>query len=81
VFGRFFSILLIHNTSGWLPSRITTTGKTIPLQAWTGPEGSKRLRLPDFNTFSTGSGKVVSPKHRPLLPSRKIFPVLISVRR
>jgi hypothetical protein len=26
-------------------------GKTIPLQAWTGPEGSRRLRLPDFKTI------------------------------
>jgi hypothetical protein len=23
-------------------------GKAIPLQAWTGPEGSRRSRLPDF---------------------------------
>jgi hypothetical protein len=23
-------------------------GKTIPLKAWTDPEGSRRLRLPDF---------------------------------
>jgi len=23
-------------------------GKAIPLQAWTGPEGSRRLRPPDF---------------------------------
>jgi len=23
-------------------------GKAIPLQAWTGPEGSRRLRLPDY---------------------------------
>jgi len=28
-------------------------GKTIPLQAWTGPEGSRRLRLPDFKTIGT----------------------------
>jgi len=27
--------------------------KAIPLQAWTGPEGSRRLRLPDFKTFGT----------------------------
>ena len=27
--------------------------KTIPLQAWTGPEGSRMLRLPDFKIFST----------------------------
>jgi hypothetical protein len=28
-------------------------GKAIPLQALTGPEGSKRLRLPDFKTIGT----------------------------
>jgi len=26
-------------------------GKAIPLQSWTGPEGSKRLRLPDFKAI------------------------------
>jgi hypothetical protein len=25
--------------------------KAIPLQAWTGPEGSRKLGLPDFNTI------------------------------
>ena len=28
-------------------------GKAIPLQAWTGPEGSRRLTLPDFKTIGT----------------------------
>ena len=28
-------------------------GKAIPLQAWTGPEGSRRLRFPDFKTIGT----------------------------
>ena len=28
-------------------------GKAVPLQAWTGPEGSRRLRLPDFKTIRT----------------------------
>ena len=28
-------------------------GKTIVLQAWTGSEGSRRLRLPDFKTVGT----------------------------
>jgi hypothetical protein len=27
--------------------------KEIPLQALTGPEGSRRLRLPDFKTIGT----------------------------
>ena len=29
---------------------IELKGKAIPLQAWTGPEGSRKLRLPDFKT-------------------------------
>jgi len=28
-------------------------GKAVPLQAWTGPEVSRRLRLPDFKTIGT----------------------------
>jgi hypothetical protein len=28
-------------------------GKVIPLQALTGPGGSRRLRLPDFKTIGT----------------------------
>ena len=30
-------------------------GKAIPLQAWTVPEGSQGLRLPDFKTFGPRS--------------------------
>jgi hypothetical protein len=28
-------------------------GKAIPLQTWTGPEGSRKLRFPDFKTINT----------------------------
>jgi len=28
-------------------------GKAIPLQFWTGPDSSRRLRLPDFKTIGT----------------------------
>jgi hypothetical protein len=31
----------------------TGKGKAIPLQAWRGPEGTRRLRLPDFKTIGT----------------------------
>jgi hypothetical protein len=31
----------------------TGKGKAISLQAWTGPEGSRRLRLPDFKIIDT----------------------------
>jgi hypothetical protein len=32
---------------------IESKGKAIPLQALTGPEGCRRLRLPDFKTIGT----------------------------
>jgi len=38
-------------------------GKTIPVQAWTDPEGARRLRLPDFKT--------ISPTHQKPIPPRK----------
>jgi hypothetical protein len=40
----------------------------VPLQAWSGPEGSKKLRFPDFMTMAQGGGKVVSLMHQPHLP-------------
>ena len=54
-------------------------GNAAPLQAWSGPEGSKKLRFPDFMTTAQDSGKVVSLTHRPPLP-QEIHLVLISVR-
>jgi len=33
-----------------------------------GPEGSKKLRFPDFMTTAQEDGKVVSLSHRPPLP-------------
>ena len=42
-------------------------GKTVPLQAWSGPEGNRKLRFPDFMTTAQDGGKVVSPTHRPPL--------------
>jgi len=43
-------------------------GKAVPLQAWSGPEGSRKLRFPDFMTTAQNGGKVVSLMHRPPLP-------------
>ena len=42
--------------------------KAVPLQAWSGPEGSRKLRFPDFMTTAQDGGKVVSLTHRPPLP-------------
>jgi len=43
-------------------------GKPVPLQAWGGPEGSRKLRFPDFMATAQDGGKVVSLMHRPPLP-------------
>jgi hypothetical protein len=43
-------------------------GKAVPLQAWGGPEGSRKLRFPDFMTTGQDGGKVVSLMHQPPLP-------------
>jgi len=43
-------------------------GKSVPLQAWTGPERFRKLRLPDFVTTAQDGGKVVSLTYRPPLP-------------
>jgi len=40
-------------------------GKAVPLQAWSGPEGSRKLRFPDFMTTAQDGSKVVSLTHRP----------------
>jgi hypothetical protein len=43
-------------------------GKVVPLQASSGPEGSRELRFPDFMTTAQDSIKVISLTHRPLYP-------------
>jgi len=42
-----------HRTRGWAGPGYFGKGKAIPLQAWTDPEGSRRLRLPDYKTIGT----------------------------
>ena len=54
--------------------------KTVQLQAWSGPEGPRELRFPDFMTTAQDGGKVVSLMHQPPLPPQEIHLVLISVR-
>jgi len=43
-------------------------GKAVPLQAWSGPEGSRKLRFLDFMTTAQDGGKFVSLTYRPPLP-------------
>ena len=55
-------------TYNWLHAVLTVKGKAVPLQASSGPEGSRKLRFPDFMTMAQDGGKVVSLMHRPPLP-------------
>jgi len=47
---------------------VTSKGKAVLLQAWSGPEGSRKLRFPDFMKTAQDGGKVVSLTYRPPLP-------------
>ena len=51
-----FHIFCREKTAKWNDTEMCVfhvKGKAILLQAWTGPEGSRRFRLPFFNTIST----------------------------
>jgi hypothetical protein len=61
-FGRLQELQDLHIkrgfNEGWATHRylhgdIKGKGKAIPLQTWTGREGSRRLSLPDFKTVDT----------------------------
>ena len=54
-------------------------GKAVPLQAWTGPEGSRKLRFPDFVTTAQDGGRLSALRTGRLYP-QEILLVLISVR-
>ena len=59
---NLFKAYCLRTTTG-----LKGKGKAVPLQAWSGPEGSRKLRFPDFLTTQDG-GKVVSLTRRPPLP-------------
>jgi hypothetical protein len=54
-------------------------GKAVPLQTWTGPEVSRKLRFPDFVTTAQDGGRL-SALHTCHLYPQEMLLVLISVR-
>jgi len=53
-------------------------GKAVPLQAWSGPEGSRKLRFPDFMTTAQ-DGVKLSALHTDCLYPQEMLLVLIFV--
>ena len=75
-------LIIFHLADGTTVTH-THTHKAVPLQAWTGPQDSRKLRFPDYMTTAQDGGKVVSPTHRQPLPAptpREMLQVLVSVR-
>jgi len=56
---------LVFMPARFISLAVKGKGKAVPLQAWSGPEGSRNLRLPDFMTTAQNGGKVVSLTYRP----------------
>ena len=54
-------------------------GKAVPLQAWSGPEGPRNLRFPDFMATAQDGGRLSALRAGRLYP-QEILLVLISVR-
>jgi hypothetical protein len=46
------SVAVYQSTRGYFSYDLKTI-KAIPLQPWAGPEGSRRLKLPDFKEIGT----------------------------
>ena len=59
---------MVYGRRKGCPYNTKGKGKAVPLQARSCPEGSRKLRFPDFMTTAQDGGKVVSLTHRPPLP-------------
>jgi len=61
---RKFEITLALQSSSWI---------AVPIQAWSGPKGSRKLRFLDYMATAQDGGKVVSLTHRPPFPTPRKY--------
>jgi len=59
---------MTYSEGSFIFACVIIEGKAVALKVWSGPEGSRKLRFPDFVTTAQDGGKVVSLTHRPPLP-------------
>ena len=73
VFERIFKTQFVLR-----PHKLKKERTSVPLQAWSGPEVSRKLKFPDIVTMAQDGVNVVSLTYRPLYP-QEILLVLISI--
>ena len=66
--GTVLTLPLVRNMRILMVALSVYKRKAVPLQAWSGPEGSRKLKFADYMTTAQDGGKFVSLTHRPPLP-------------